>query len=110
MTATVNLDCPRGDSYEKTWRFADKITRQPYFWSGLTFAAQLRRFEDDTVFTAFTVDDTGQATGVVVMSLAKTVVATLSGVYVWDMQYTDPGGLVTTILKGTFTVDPDVTR
>lgn len=106
----VDLECMRGDDFEARWEFVDDATGLPYFWSGLTFAAQLRTGYDDPDVVDFVIDDTQQAFGVVVQSLAADTVAGLGGVYVYDMQYTDPASKTHTIIKGSFFVSLDVTR
>jgi hypothetical protein len=79
-------------------------------------AAQIRqnRADDDTP-TDFTADLTNGASGQVVLSLTgdQTQALSIDGQQfkgVWDVQWTPTGSEPVTVLQGSVTVDPDVTR
>jgi hypothetical protein len=55
------------------------------------------------------IDMASAASGVVGFSIADTITDDLLGVYVWDFQQ-DTGGVIRTLMGGTFLVNPDVTR
>lgn len=97
----------RGDDYALRLLFVDR-NMNAVDYSPFTFTAQLRLFEDDvTIAAAFAVDPTDLATGVLVLTLPASVTKDLQGEYAWDLQFSPP---ITTLLKGTFTIDRDVTR
>jgi hypothetical protein len=77
--------------------------------TGRTYAAQVRRSKASTSSVAVTVDTAGAATGELILRLTAAVTAALSGAYQWDLQQTQ-GGTVRTIIEGTWTFGPDVTR
>lgn len=113
MPAITRLDLDdgvRGDDYGHEFHFVDDTTSAPINVSGWTIAAQLRRFEDDVPYVAFTFDMTNAATGIVIMRLARTVTAGLAARYAWDFQRTLASGNVWTPFGGMFTWDRDVTR
>lgn len=77
--------------------------------SGRTYAAQIRRSPNSSIFVEITVDTTGAADGELVLRLDPEVTETLTGEYQWDLQQT-MGGTVRTLLTGRWTFAPDVTR
>ena len=77
--------------------------------TGRTFAAQIRRAKAASTAVTVEVDTTGAAAGELVLRLAAATTAALSGAYTWDLQQTQ-GGTVRTIIEGTWTFGPDVTR
>lgn len=79
-------------------------------YAGFTFASQLREFEDATDAIDLTIDSSMLNIGELVMSIPNPDTQTLQRKYAWDLQYTSPGGLVTTYLHGVATVILDVTR
>jgi hypothetical protein len=48
--------------------------------------------------------------GKIIMKLTSAQTAVLSGKYVYDLQFTPAAGEPLTYMKGTLTVEPDVTR
>lgn len=110
LPAKLNYRITRGDD------FADEVTIKEgdpaaaVDVSARTFTAQVRSSADSTTIVAsFVIDMTSAATGVVGYSIADTVTDDLSGTYVWDFQQ-DTGGVVRTLMGGSFTVEKDVTR
>lgn len=77
--------------------------------TGRTFTAQLRRSANATTAVDVEVDTTDADTGRLVLRLDPAVTETLSGDYQWDLEQV-VGGTVRTLLKGTWSFDPDVTR
>lgn len=108
---TLNIAFTRGDGYTLELTFTDNQDPPVALdYSGMTFAAQLRRFEDDTIAVDFSIDDSDSDTGIVVLSLTAVETAELERAYAWDLELTDGADVPTTILAGTVAVKPDVTR
>jgi hypothetical protein len=108
LPAKLNYKIVRGDD------FADQVTIKEngvaVDVSARTYTAQVRLTADtETIVAQMVIDMASAATGVVGFSVADTVTDDLSGVYVWDFQQ-DTGGVVRTLMGGTFLVNPDVTR
>ena len=75
---------------------------------GYSFQSQLRRVPDNGLTAEFAmtiVDDT-----TVERSLPASVTKDLNGVYVHDLQWTDPQGRIRTLFAGEFEIEPEVTR
>ncbi len=98
----------RGDDYSHVISFED-ANGNPSNLTGAVFAAQLRTYADAIDDVPFTVDNTEVAIGVVTLSLTAIQTAALARINDWDLQMT-LSGAVTTVLAGTVTVPPDVTR
>lgn len=80
-------------------------------YSTFTFVAQMRlRTTDLTPAATFTVDATASNVGVVKLSLTGAVTKPLTQSYVWNLQATSAGSLVSTLLGGKVTPYPDATR
>ena len=106
--AKLNYKITRGDD------FADQVTIKEagvaVNVSARTYTAQVRLTKDATTVVAqMVIDMTSAATGVVGFSVADTITDDMSGLYVWDFQQ-DTGGVIRTLMGGSFFVDPDVTR
>lgn len=108
---TLNLAFTRGDDYQLSLTFTDSGDPPVALdYSTMSFAAQLRRFEDDIIAVDFTIDDSDSDTGVIVLSLTAVETADLERAYAWDLELTDGALAAVTILAGTVAVRPDVTR
>jgi hypothetical protein len=110
IPAKLNYTIVRGDD------FADQVTIKEgeppaaVDVSGRTFTAQVRSSADSTTIVAsFVIDMTSAASGVVGYAIADTLTDDLSGTYVWDFQQ-NTGGVIRTLMGGSFTVLKDVTR
>lgn len=44
------------------------------------------------------------------LTIPDAITTQLSGIYAWDLQITDPGGVISTLLAGKVVVTPEVTR
>jgi hypothetical protein len=103
-----NITGYRGDTLTLEFTFEDEagvaLALPTTGW-----AAQIRNLPDAaTTIADFTIDSSAAATGVVVASLTGTQTADLSG-GVWDLQQTT-GAVVRTYLRGSVTIEGDVTR
>lgn len=108
--AVLDIVIHRGDNYALTINFVNRTTGEAINYSDAdSFAAQIRPDYDSTRVWDFTVDDTDIATGVLVLTLANTDTAKMPRECVWDLEM-DTGGVITTLIKGSATVDRDVTR
>jgi hypothetical protein len=106
--AKLNYKITRGDD------FADQVTIKEngvaVDVAARTYTAQVRLTKDATTVVAqMVIDMTSAASGVVGFSVQDTITDDMSGLYVWDFQQ-DTGGVVRTLMGGSFFVDPDVTR
>lgn len=110
IPAKLNYTIVRGDD------FADQVTIKEggppavaVDVSARTYTAKLRSTPDGTLIATFAIDMASAATGVVGFSLADTITDDLAGAYVWDFQQ-DTGGVIRTLMGGTFVVNKDVTH
>lgn len=122
MAAIYNPEVVRGDDYQLQLTFVrptdpdvpvdldDPATSTPIDYTGFTFAAQVRTFPDDVAVTAFDVDESQLAVGVITVSLTDVQTALLGGEYAWDLKATDPDDLIATYVRGVMTVILNVTR
>jgi hypothetical protein len=109
VPAKLNYTIVRGDD------FADEVTIKEggvaVDVSTRTYTAQVRSTADaTTVIATMSIDMASAATGVVGYSIADTVTDDLSGSYVWDFQQETAGGVIRTLMGGSFVVLKDVTR
>lgn len=110
MPATRNIDIYRGDDLTHSVTIVD-ADGDPVDLSGRTYASQLRRYPDtEQIAATFNVDATQANVGLLLLTLAGTVTATLEpGPYRYDLEQTQ-GGTRTTLLAGEAIVTADVTR
>lgn len=78
---------------------------------GYSAAAQMRRTYSSTSYTQFTAAVTSTSEGTVTISLTPAQTNALkAGRYVYDVEITDAGGIVTRVVEGQVEVTPGVTR
>lgn len=108
--AKQNLTVTRGDTLTLVVTMTSDGST-PIVITGRTYAAQVRTSPDASSASAsFTCTITDGANGVLTCTIPAATTATLNPqVYVWDLQET-ASGTVATVLTGTVTVSPDVTR
>jgi hypothetical protein len=75
-----------------------------------TWLAQIRHKTDDTVLTAFSVDITSQATGLIILRLTGEQTRTLPDECVWDVQNIPTDGQPRTWYRGIIKPSHDVSR
>lgn len=111
LPAKLNYRITRGDDFADVVTIKEGDPSLPVDVSGRTFTAQLRLTANtaDPAVADFVIDMTNAASGEVGYSLADTVTDDLAGNYVWDFQQ-DTAGVIRTLMGGSFTVNPDVTR
>ena len=112
MAARRDIAIYQGDTYGHILTVTDDAT-PPVATdvSARTFAAQLRRYpQDSTVAAQFAVDMSNASTGVVGLSLTAVQTAALTGgVYSWDVHMIT-GSSVLTLFAGEAVVTAEVTR
>lgn len=110
LPGKLNFSMTRGDDFAHQFTIQEGDPLAPVDVSARTYTAQVRAAADSTTVVAtFSVDMTSAATGIVILRIADTVTDDLSGPYVWDLQQ-DSAGVIRTLVGGSFTVVPDVTR
>ncbi len=75
---------------------------------GYTFKSQLRRTADNGLVAEFDIQSIDDTT--VKRTLSSSLTSDLEGIYVHDLQWTDPEGRIRTLLSGEFEIEPEVTR
>ena len=100
---------PRGDSYVHEVRLVDDDGDAIDISSDRTYAAQIRRKPDDaSTIATFSCSITSGSGGRVTMSLSAAIAP---GNYVYDLVETNTAaGTSLTLMRGTVTVEHDVTR
>ena len=74
-------------------------------------AGQIRKTYDSTTFTAFSASVSNATGGTITISLSATQTNSLAaGRYVYDVEITSGGGVVTRVLEGHVEVTPGATR
>jgi hypothetical protein len=109
----------QGTTWNKTftWKVKDNAGNfQPVNITGYTARMHVRRRITDANFivaltTANSAIILGGAAGTITLSLDAAATAALpAGPWVYDLEVINPSGVVERLLKGTFLVDPEVTR
>jgi hypothetical protein len=120
VPVALNITGKAGDRIRWTIAVTDE-GGAPLDWSGYAFASQIRLTPwDGTVVTPITVDATGAAGGILVLTVAAATTATMltaamalaTKSWVWDLQRTLIADAtdVRTTHGGSFTLTMDVTR
>lgn len=112
---TVNITIQQGDTYALDVQWIDDTTGQPVDLTDASARMQLRTYYsspgvvlDLSTGTGITIDAlTGRLT-IVVPATQTAGLAAQSGVY--DLEVTFASGVVKKVIRGTYTVDPEVTR
>lgn len=109
MGTKINLVIDQGTSFESVLNLKDD-DENPVNLTGYTGAGQIRKHYSSSNSTSFTIA-LGGANGTVTISLSANTTANLvAGRYVYDVEVTDTGGLVSRLFEGIVTVTPQVTR
>ena len=111
--AAFDITCYQGATfgYEFTWLVDDV----PVDLGGYTAAMQVRPTHDSDDVLVDLTDGAGLtlggAAGTIDLAIdADSTAAIPAGSHVYDLELTDPFGIVTRLLDGAFAVDPEVTR
>ena len=103
MPATVDLTAYRGDTWAQTFRLLEADA--PLDLAGATVASWVRKFDGSVEELVVTVNGTpGEVT------ISQPAGGLDCGSWKYDLEVDDPDGSVTTWVRGTLTVTPDVTN
>lgn len=112
---TVNLTIQQGDTFALDVQWIDDTTGQPVDLTGATARMQLRSYYaspavvlDLAVGTGITIDAAEGRFTIVASATQTAGLSAQSGVY--DLEVTFASNVVKKVIRGTFTVDPEVTR
>lgn len=105
--AIINYAYQRGDTVAEPVQILEGGVAADI--TGRTYRAQLRRYDDDPAPIDFTVDIIAPTVGQLVLRLDDTQSALLDGTYQWDLEQ-NAGGVIRTLLGGTWLFDPDTTH
>lgn len=113
--AVYPITLTQGDGFQLPLTLKQSKTGPGIDLTGYTAEADIRRNAADpaesAVFSVAILDQTVPANlGKIVMSLTPVQTRALNGKYVYDLQLTPAAGTPLTYLKGTITIEPDVTR
>ena len=80
--------------------------------TGYSVASKMRSTHDSsTVVGTFTCTVSNATGGVITISMTNSVTGAIEeGMYVYDLEMTSGSGVVTRLMEGTVTVNPEVTR
>jgi len=110
MAIVSNLTVDQGTTFSANIDVSDESGNAQNL-SGYTVAGQIRKTYDSTGYTAFTATVTNAAQGTINISLTPAQTNAFSaGRYVYDVEITSSGGVVTRVLEGQVEVTPGVTR
>ena len=108
MATKLNLFIDRGTDFATTIEVADDAGT-PINLTTYTGRSQMRKHYTSTTYNSFTV--TGAANGVITISMNAETSATITGGrYVWDLELVSSGNVVSRIVEGIVTINPEVTR
>jgi hypothetical protein len=105
-----NLRVTRGDTFSESIQFLDGSSGLPIPLLGTWNAVMRQDPNASSPLATFVCDLTQAANGTVTLSLDAPTTTLLSMGGVWDLQETDPAGVVTTWLMGTVAYIEDVTH
>ena len=80
--------------------------------TGYSVASKMRSTHDtSTVAGTFTCTVSNASGGIITVAMTSSVTAAIEeGIYVYDLEITSGAGIVTRLLQGQITVNPEVTR
>ena len=108
MATKLNLFIDQGTDFTTTIEIADE-EGNPIDLTSYTGRSQMRKHYTSNTYHAFTVS--GNANGVITVSMNAATTANISGGrYVWDLEMVAPGNVVSRIVEGIVTINPEVTR
>jgi hypothetical protein len=108
MATKLNLFIDQGTDFSTTIEVEDEAG-VPVNLSTYTGRAQMRKHYTSNAYNTFTV--AGYANGNIVISMNSSTTANISGGrYVWDLEVVSSGNVVSRIVEGIVTINPEVTR
>ena len=110
MAIVSNLTVDQGATFNAQIDVSDDSGNSQNL-TGYSVAGQIRKTYDSTTYTAFTASVSNATGGTISISLTSTQTNALkAGRYVYDVEITSSGGVVTRVLEGQVEVTPGVTR
>lgn len=108
MATKLNLFIDQGTDFSTTIEVADD-NGTPINLTTYTGRSQMRKHYTSTAFHAFNV--TGNSNGVITVSMNAATTANIAGGrYVWDLELVSSGNVVSRIVEGIVTINPEVTK
>jgi hypothetical protein len=108
MATKLNLFIDQGTDFSTTIEVADDAG-DPIDLSTYTGRSQMRKHYTSTTYNSFTV--AGNANGIITVSMNAATSANITGGrYVWDLELVSSGNVVSRIVEGIVTINPEVTR
>lgn len=109
MALKANLIIDQGTTFNTSINLTDD-NGEPLSLIGYSGAAQIRKHYTSSNAVSFVVS-VNSSLGVVTLDLTANQTANMqAGRYVYDVELTDSGGVVSRIVEGIVTVSPNVTR
>ena len=110
MAIVSNLTVDQGATYNAQVTISDDSGNTQNL-TGYSVAGQVRKTYDSSTYTAFTATISNATGGTITLLLSSTQTNALAaGRYVYDVEITSGGGVVTRVLEGQVEVTPGVTR
>ena len=110
MAIVSNLTIDQGATFNAQIDISDDSGNTQNL-TGYSVAGQIRKSYDSTTYTAFSASVSNATGGTITISLTSTQTNALAaGRYVYDVEITSGGGVVTRVLEGQVEVTPGVTR
>jgi len=108
MATKLNLFIDQGTDFITTIEVADE-EGTPLNLTTYTGRSQMRKHFTSTTFNSFNVS--GNANGIITVSMNAATSANITGGrYVWDLELVSSGNVVSRIVEGIVTINPEVTR
>ena len=109
MAIKANLVVDQGATFNSTIDLTDPAG-EVFNLTGYTVAAQMRKNYASSTSTTFT-SSHSSTEGEIFLTLSSTTTAAIEpGRYLYDVEITSPGGVVTRVVEGVVTVTPGITR
>lgn len=105
-----DIEVTRGDDVVLVFHFIYQDTGANYDWTGWTFAAKMKAAVDGALWSTATVTHDGTGGTITILFPSSDTTLLIPGAEgKWDLQGTDPGTLVRTIIRGDVLVIGDIT-
>lgn len=108
MATKLNLFIDQGTDFTTTIEVADE-DGTPIDLSTYTGRAHMRKHYTSSAYHAFNVS--GSSNGIITVSMNSATTANIAGGrYVWDLEMVATGNVVSRIVEGIVTINPEVTK
>ena len=112
--STYDIATEQGSTYGSVVTYEDD-NGDPVNLTGYTASMQVRTYAGAAVPSLTLASSSGLTTGgaagtIAISILASALSAVRAGGYVYDLEIQSPGGVVTKLLSGKFTIEQEVTR